>query len=813
MLKLVEEIVDGSKQFEDLDGQGLDQLIQASVVYGNYNALQKLTNIYTGIYDYSDRQPWWLLSDFDDEVWLIDFADDKKRAKKKSNTKAKELDWSAVYLNDGEVLTATKHRKLLYSFKYWITAVDNPLENGGKLIKANTAYQKFCLVVHLINAILLRSGSLKLAQLQLQNVNDDFWLNILIQIAVHGGMAGIYEPDFRIKQYLDKVSLSITDEQAEQFAQDYPHLSHSQAIDEKLSLSDRVKACAWLFKQGFYKTTQGRTALQGNTATLCSFLFDGKILTRDISLPTYPELSLKKLIFTTEYPSVVNTNTSLGITQDVLSTYIEAIRLIQTNLERNDAAPPQRVGAHITAVSVSQNELVKLKKRRRTRTLPPEFVFNLIRQCYEFTQEHLPTEGLCTTPKSSLLNEVLQTITEGVSKSTKDRTNPHRLYECSKSFNKVLHGVLPRSERGHWFQNEACNCLSTGYINKGITQINKFDANVLNRHKRIRANESLFDLFDVLQGSIQILVGAIMARRQDELVSLKAHGNLSPNISPFIEQGLTSNYSLKFEVKKTGVGGKIGTNESVERPIPLSIAKFIWQLEQFNIEATKRELNKGTLSLFNNLHSKRCQLSSVDYGTFNSHLDSVCDYFETDLVQYDTGEYRRNYVRQHQLRRFFAMAFFWSKRFKGMEALRWMLAHSDIEHLYHYISESEQGTVLTGVKATTITRSITDPSSELYNTEEIEELRKVIAQRVLGDESKAVELSTLSDAYEYYEDESYRTVPHICQIQKEQAIENEIIDMLEVGSITLEPEFFTVTDVNGDEVRTYSLMLRIKDLD
>ena len=29
MLKLVEEIVDGSKQFEDLDGQGLDQLIQS----------------------------------------------------------------------------------------------------------------------------------------------------------------------------------------------------------------------------------------------------------------------------------------------------------------------------------------------------------------------------------------------------------------------------------------------------------------------------------------------------------------------------------------------------------------------------------------------------------------------------------------------------------------------------------------------------------------------------------------------------------------------------------------------------------------
>ncbi len=62
-------------------------------------------------------------------------------------------------------------------------------------------------------------------------------------------------------------------------------------------------------------------------------------------------------------------------------------------------------------------------------------------------------------------------------------------------------------------------------------------------------------------------------------------------------------------------------------------------------------------------------------------------------------------------------------------------------------------------------------------------------------------------------DESYKTIPHISQIQKEQAIENEIIDMLEVGSITLEPEFFTITEANDDEVRTFNLILRIKDLD
>jgi len=814
MLSLVRDIVDGDKSFKDLNAEELKSLIQVSVVNGDYRALQELTNIYTGVYDYCDRKPWWLISNFDDDVWLIDFTDEERKTKKKSNTKPKEIHWGAAYLDDGKPLTAPEHRKLLNSFKYWITAVDNPLENGGKLIKARSANVKFNLVSHLINAILLNSESLKLAKLQLHNVDDDFWLNVLIQIAIYGGSAGVYEPDLRIKKLLDKASLGISDEQALQFTQHYPYSSNCITDGEiRLSLNDRVKACTWLSEQGFFKQSNGTILYMGNNTVLKSLLFNGKVLFTDFLLPKYPELSLVSSSLTTEYSAVENMNTNPGTTLEVISSYISVIKLIQTNLNREDTAPPQLVGDQITAINVRQNEHVNLKLSRRTRTLPPEFVFNLICQCYSFAKEYLPISDLTSTAKPTILEEVLHCMTEGASKSTRRRTNPHRPSENAKEFITSIHGHLPNSERAHWFQNEAYGCISKEYLKKSVRQIHTFDINTPDRHKRIRANETLFDLFYVLQGSIQILVGAIMARRQDELLKLKPHGNLSPNVSPFTEQGFHSSYSLKFKVKKTGIGGKQGMNDTVERPIPLSIAKFIWQLEQFNIEATARNLNKGTLSLFNYLSSSSCQLRSINHNSFNKHLDCACDYFETDLVQYDTGEYRRNYVRQHQLRRFFAMAFFWSKRFKGMEALRWMLAHSDIEHLYHYISESEQGAVLTGVKATTITRSFIDPSSELYDSKEIEELQKIIAKRMLGDESKAVELSTLSDAYEYYEDESYRTVPHISQIKKEQAIENEIIDMLEIGSITLEPEFFTVTNANGDEVRTFSLMLKIKDLD
>ena len=127
-----------------------------------------------------------------------------------------------------------------------------------------------------------------------------------------------------------------------------------------------------------------------------------------------------------------------------------------------------------------------------------------------------------------------------------------------------------------------------------------------------------------------------MARRQDELIKLKPHGNLSPNVSPFSEEGAKTEYNLIFKVKKTG---SKGVNATIERPIPLSIARFIWQLEQFNIKASELNLSKGELSLFNNLNSSRIQVSQVNSKVYNAHLDAVCDYLETDLVEYDNGEY------------------------------------------------------------------------------------------------------------------------------------------------------------------------------
>lgn len=790
---LIENIVQDHSKLDNLSTQLLEEIVNFSVANDDYRVLDIITHMHTGIYGYNERKPEWLRSDFGADEWVLIF--DKT---------PKKIHWNSVYLDDGKLLTDKKHSKLLNSFKYWITATDNPLENGGKIVSPITAYHTVNRVVSLINAILLHSNELKLARYHLQYVNDDFWLNILIKYAERGNLYGIYEPEKRLKILLDDACKNITDVDAQNFKESYPYITREIAQDDKLlSLEKRDKACAWLFDRGFYYASEA-ILYSGNSAVIRKLLFDGKMLYHSINLPSYPELHLKELKRNTEYRSVDNRDLSSGTTRRPISKYIEAIKLIHCNFEYEDAASPFVISDRVSASSIAQ--LVDLKKQGRTRTLPPKFVFNLIRECYEFTKEHLPVGKDETT----LLDEVLNVLLIARSKSTKRRSNLYRPQQNSSAWNEELHRNISGTERGYWFQTEAINCVSREYIKKGVKQVQGFNVNNHYSYERIRANENLFDLFSVLQGSIQFLVGSIMARRQDELIKLKSHGNLFPNISPFSEEGVEIEFSLRFKVKKTGSGG---INCTIERPIPLSIAKFIWQLEQFNIKACELKLTRGSLSLFNNLHHKRCELSKVNATSYNSHLDVLCDYLETGLVLYDNGEYRRNYVRQHQLRRFVAMMFFWSKGFDGMDTLRWMLGHSDMEHLYHYISESEAGAVLSGAKASVIVRGVLDTTSELAKLEGIEDVRKIIAERMTGDSSTPITVESLSEAAKDYGDESYITIPLISEILKEQDVETEVIHLLEERRITLEPEFFFIEDSGGNRTQTFNLILKIKDLD
>ncbi|MEZ9131868.1 integrase [Vibrio breoganii] len=808
--ELTNDVVNNPALLNGMHVETLSQLTSYAVETEDFRVLDILTETFTGIPMNAEHLPNWWKSDFDDDITVIKFENQKK---------SKELRWSDIKLDDGESLTSDKHKPLLNGFKYWLIACDNPLENGGRLISPTVAMRGFNTILTLINTILINGKALKLSESHLEKITDEFWLKTLLVIAESGEsiVHELYQTHQRIEQLLNNVDVS--EEELKHFRAKYPHAGQDIATEDVvLDLHNRVKACCWLHKQRYYAIDKrdkcGHARPKGNNAILTKRLFEGQILSDGIMLAPFPELTLKPTSTKTEYKAVSNKPKSDGVSSTELRCWLSWIKLINTNIDKTNVGIFNPVTNNVSIGTI--RGLAQLRKQGRTKTLPPEFVFDLFRDSYELLAQFCPAPNC---HKTNFWDGTLDLLTKVRTKSTKQNSNPHRPRPEYNAFVESLHRDLPSNEQGHWLQFEAIDLIATDLKEMGVLQFEAIESTAENRHVRIRNNESMLELFIVLQGATQLLLGSIMARRQDELVQLKPYGNLvyisdngkhSTTANPYYEDG--ERWFLRFKVKKTGVKGN---NLTEDRPIPLSIARFVWQLEQFNQNAIERGLAQSKdLALFNLIDANTFALRKCTGKAFNGAFDALCDYFETALVEIGTGEYRRHYVRQHQLRRFFALVFFWSKGYENMEALRWMLAHSDLEHLNNYITDNVDGAIVNSAKATTIVQSVIGEKSLIDSHDELERLREILAERLTGNASAALNITTLDDALCDYEDESeFETVPHITQLQAEQEVEDEVFTLLEKGSITLHPEFFTATDENGEEFKNFNLVLKINELE
>jgi hypothetical protein len=138
------------------------------------------------------------------------------------------------------------------------------------------------------------------------------------------------------------------------------------------------------------------------------------------------------------------------------------------------------------------------------------------------------------------------------------------------------------------------------------------------------------------------------------------------------------------------------------------------------------------------------------------------------IVEVECEDNKRFYMRQHQLRRFFAMAFFWGNGYGSMDTLRWFLGHTDVQHLYHYITESTEGSVLKSVKAQYV----------YENLDKQEDLRSILIERYGTSNFSLIEREVLEDYIE---------------------------DLIVENKLEVEPEFFT--DDNG---QNYKILIKVK---
>lgn len=674
----------------------------------------------------------WLLSDFDNNSWTYSFGYKKPLV----------LDWN-VTLSDGSLLTAPKNKDLLIGLKYYLTA--STRNRNGYMEETNdlkgAQLQQFYSTCHIIDYLLLNDQRFKLSTYGLAGLTEGNLIEILDTIASESSMdESIYDWTNRLRSYCLNLVDSTDDALIEETLNCRPQLlivTIEQLDQDTLAipyqLVPRVRAALYL--KGLYH----RQALYGNQP-------NSVLIAKDIYRNTvFGERSRKSIhpilcyndnasTFEREYPGApVASEAREAIRDTTYSTYRRSLYNLGILHELGIPAPAVEdlVGA--------DRHIPKLSTVGRFRTLPSDLVFKALRQAIEFHFEY----G----------NELTRAICRIAIECKKRSISPASLTDdevrhfCGDKFRKFGLKKLSLASRtmGQGHDGNSIKGDSPQYFTS------------------LRANSSLLELISVYIGAVQITTGILMARRVSELCALRTDTCLD----------ISNSFLLFLNAKSTR--RLFGHRRTEARPIEPVAADMIKNLVKMQ-KTLKRvgfipELQ--TLFATPSLKAASSLTDSSPY-VFNRNLDLFCDYFETPLNS--NGE--RYYIRQHQLRRFFAMLFFYCGSFAKLDTLQWMLGHTDPRHVYRYITESTEGTILAGAKAHYVAEQL-----HQGNTESFQALADLLEYKFGTKDFSVIDTNDLED---------------------------QIHDLMKEGWVEIEPEFFT--DHQGKKFKVVARLIRTPEV-
>jgi hypothetical protein len=598
------------------------------------------------------RSAWWLKSDFSAHTWDCEFGADHF-----------QIDFRISI--DGHDLTSPKFADLLDIFKCWICLQTHPDFTGGRKLAPRSAYNSVTLVLRIIDYLLLNSSHLHLSEYGLEILTESDLYKFLFDIcSARTSAESIYRWTDALRTHLISESTNLHQSIVTETILKCPLITSLDFEDDAQSLSlskeELLYSRIYLWRTGLYLRGNERFRHSPNTHQLSNVIYKNTLWGKSVTKSVHTELCFGKMqrYYKEKEGVPVRTGLQEQCSEQTLQLYWSALRsmgiLASIGLKVPTVALNTISYRHIT-------QIITLKPRGRFKTLPKEVCLEALRNGIEFFLQH--SEHLL----ESYFNVLSAAQAKGVNcwelSSIQDIT-PFLTEATAAMGVKTWHLTqkIAMLEANH-------NKLTTPRISTEIY------------FSRFRKNEGLLELLRVLIGSIQIVLGTLMARRQGELSDLKAGECLDR----------TGRYLIFYNRKS----GTEGVREQEARPIPPIAARMIKCLETMQHKVLSIGLDSGNISLFSHPDPTGLSLSDGNSEDFNRLLDIFCDYFQTPL----NLEGKRYYIRQHQLRRFFAMVFFWGNSFGGMDTLRWFLGHTDVEHLYHYITESTSGEVLRSVKA------------------------------------------------------------------------------------------------------------------
>lgn len=639
-----------------------------------------------------------------------------------------------ISLIDGSRLISPEHAKNLASIKNWIALQGHPAGYSVVSPAPLTAACNTRKAIQLADALILGPSCFELCRLGFENIRESTLKATLSKIhSTNNTTLSIYELPRRVSEYLRHNITHVSDNDI-LFARDaWPALTEIPNRAERildLSDEDLLKARTWLLINGFYNLHHSSERADYSIRISSKKLF--RLVFSDICLGGHlRSLNLKELKIqgyeriSTEYPRAdTRTNLQSVAGEMTFKKSVSVLRSIK-NLQQLGLPTPNSALDSLNHWSIPEE--LTLKPIGRFSTLDFHTGMKAFKHAVEFILEY----------GEPILRSVSRLIINNEGSFGRRIIEPEEVRRaCDPKL--TAKGTCFWNLSQTFTQTETCLELEQRRLYFSM----------------IREGFSLYDLVNVFYGSSEIVIGTLMARRQDELIKLPCNC-LDP-----------SSLNLNYQAGKTGIAG---VGEPHKRPCPNIIKKIVTLITNFQDRLVHAGVLARQLNLFSRPSTELGRFLSPCSASFNGALDSFCDYFETPL----NNDGCRLYIRQHQLRRQFAMMFFWGNAFGGLDTLRWFLSHTDIEHLYHYITDSIPGSILSSAKASFVASQI------IFKPSSFPEIQQVLLDHFGTDELAILELDEL---------------------------ESFILELESSGQVTIEPHFFT--DSTGKQ---YKVVVKVTD--
>ncbi|CAB3795175.1 hypothetical protein LMG28614_04106 [Paraburkholderia ultramafica] len=621
-------------------------------------------------------------------------------------------------LDDGSLLTDSKNRELLDSIKRFLCLQTHPALTGSAVLAPTTARMRIALAIATLDYFLLRSDEFQIAKHGFRLVTANDVMGLIAVIASHRSpVRSIYEPQSRILSYLSQVQVSAFD--LAQLQRTTPDL-FELAEDEQLSLPrDQILvARAWLKLHDCYQP--------GTSGAVTEYRYRvvrGRVLSEAIGRHVLNDFHFENLQlpgldvapsqwFAREMSAVPanNLDEDERPSREYINQYIAVVRSMRVAQQNGVSLFSEQALTALETAPILLKD--RTKERARFTTLPFSLANDLLSNSIEFYLEYA----------EPIVDYYLTLARMG--------GNIHAMAAPIPSKLAAL-GVV------RWRSN-------------AITADEFFG--------QLRRGECLFNMLEVLYGAIAVLVNTLMARRVSELEDLRADSIVE-------EHGA---YFLAFNLRKANV---LEHRKRTLRPLPTIAAEALKLLAR--LSQTMRDLGHQNDGKLFSIPYSAWQRKPPHFGAcqpdFTRFFDRFCDYFQTG--QDERG--RRYYVRAHQLRRNFAMLFFWQGSFGGVEVLRYFLGHHKAQMIYRYVTQAVPGKILRRVMASV--------AKDLIKAEHpaIEELAALICERY------GISLNDL-------------------HILPERDVVDYVEDLIKSGEAEVKPEFF-----RGPKGQEYRIVYRV----